>query len=255
MNESGQVGRPAGRGATASTILARLVVVHDELDLARRPAQGEARRRTGRPQRPASRSRPTCTPTDFARVRIGVGKPPSSRARARPRAAPGRQGRPGRARRGRRRRRPTPSRLIARRRRRGGHGALQRPGVSAHELRRWRALVDARSPRTRRVARRCVGRAISRAARCRTRPEPITLAARGRRRATARPARGRRADHGTTPSASERDLAAFARRGRGRALPGVGDPAVRAGEPRRRDDGPAAAGCLWTLRHRRGAAR
>ena len=44
-----------------------------------------------------------------------------------------------------------------------------------------------------------------------------------------------------TPSAWPTTSAAFLGSGRGRAVPGVGDAAVRAGEPRRRDDGPPAA--------------
>ena len=81
MNESGSAVRRSLRRFGIDDP-ARLVVVHDELDLppGSRPGQGGGRH--GRPQRTARRSRPTCTRDDFIRVRIGIGKPPGRRAGA-----------------------------------------------------------------------------------------------------------------------------------------------------------------------------
>ena len=59
----------------------QLVIVHDELDLPVGGAEGEGRRRAGRPQRPAVDQAHLHT-DEFVRVRIGVGKPPSQGAAA-----------------------------------------------------------------------------------------------------------------------------------------------------------------------------
>ena len=53
---------------------------------------GQGGRRPGRPQRAALDRSPTCTSTDFLRVRIGVGKPPERGPGRVARAAPAAQG-------------------------------------------------------------------------------------------------------------------------------------------------------------------
>ncbi len=76
MNESGQAVRPLVRRHGIEDDLDRLVVVHDELDLP--PGRIKLKAGGGLAGNNGLRSiRDHLHSTDFARVRIGVGKPPS----------------------------------------------------------------------------------------------------------------------------------------------------------------------------------